>query len=337
MPVTDGKSPVFDFARYDPSSQQFYLEAHLYPQDRFLTVSDVTSAPRAWFSADRDGIRAVPAPPPALYDVGPGGGIAVTSTVIRSIGTSEEQQPFGRHIAKTDIEEKTYEVTRWSGFPFFKMYKETVGDGTIRFTLSDGSTEVFALAETYKENSADYRAYFSPDGRFLLVLLPDEPDGAASQLPGHHQFLIVGPLPVSKTQEDIISILAAEVEETKRREAAAERSREYRSGEISAAEYYGNVYIEAERRARSCESLRQAIGELTMLALRPSVLDFGNPERVGKVFSFDYETESGSGTLQVISLYPEFRQSHGERYRDYIEGVDIRTSTGTTYVTCPVQ
>jgi hypothetical protein len=76
-------------------------------------------------------------------------------------------------------------------------------------------------------------------------------------------------------------------------------------------------------------------GSIHALKVDDVVLNFGNPEKVGKSFTFSYKSDSGKGSFFVTELYPRHMGKWGEKYRAYLESVDIRTGSGTIFVHCP--
>ncbi|MBT4160137.1 MAG: hypothetical protein HOE54_02445, partial [Gammaproteobacteria bacterium] len=103
----------------------------------------------------------------------------------------------------------------------------------------------------------------------------------------------------------------------------------------TAEAYYGEVYVKAVDKIRRCDDITYIIGEIERLAVRDSVLDFGQPKIVGKVFAFDYEAPTSSGEIQVIVLDPEHELTESNSYRSYLESIDIRSDSGVRYANCP--
>ena len=238
---------------------------------------------------------------------------------------------------RTSIEETTYEVERRSGWLFGSdTYMEKVGDGTVTLTLQDeDGSSLFTLRDQYTQNSKDYTANFTPDGRYVLIVLPDDPQSTAAKLPGGHRLILVGGLPVEDDKEVIIADLSLKGQAREAHQAQQRLEQQYRDGLITPEVYYGDVYVNARNKIRNCSELRNLIGNITSLQVQDRILGFGQPEVVGKVFTFDYQARTGSGNLQVIVLEPEHEDVWSSAYEAYLTTIDIRTNAGVLYAKCP--
>jgi hypothetical protein len=338
----DGKTEaVVQRIYYSVENQQFYLEVMLFEKNTALTVEAVENAKILFYRIDpRSGDAGWPAEmvlEEQLDELTPGKSLLVSSGLIRSVGNKSIAQPFGDLRAKTTLDEETYSVERKPGFPFFgKPYTETLGRGSVTLSLLYGSQPPWlVLKDTYQGNSKEYTAHFSADGRYLLIVLPDQAKHTAAKLQGSHRFLIAGPLPVNASSDTIVQTLKKQKQAAREKQKKAELKRLYREGKITAANYYGPVFTSARNKILQCQSVANKIGRITKLTLRDMVLDFGNPEIVGKAFSFSYEAEKGRGRLSAIALHPQFMKRWASKYKPYLETVDVHTDSETFYASCP--
>ncbi len=341
MPEDRERASVVQRIYYSVENQQFYLEALLLEKKAPLTAEAVKNAKILFYRIDpRSGDAGWPAQmvgKERLDELAPGKGLLLSSGLLRSVGKKSLAQPFGSLRAETTIDEETYRVERKGGFPFFgRSYTETLGRGSVTLSLTDGShPPLLVLEDTYRDNSREYTAQFSPDGRYFLIALPDETQNIAARLPGSHRFLIAGPLPVNASSDAILQTLKKEKQVAEEKREKAELKRQYQDGEITADTFYGPIYTSAREKILRCRSVENKIGRITQLKLRDPVLDFGNPEIVGKAFTFAYEAEKGQGRLSAIALHPQYTKQWAQKYKPYLETVDIHTESETFYASCP--
>lgn len=341
MPQERETAAVIQRIYYAVAQQQFDLEALLFEKKAPLTAEAVKQATIRFYRIDPRsgdaGWRAEKVEKEQLHELVPGKALLLSSSLLRSVGNKSLVQPFGRLRAETAIDEETYTVKRKSGFPFFGgSYTETLGRGSVTLTLTDTShAPLLVLQERYKDNSQAYTAHFSPDGRYFLIVLPNAARHIAARLPGSHRFLIAGPLPVDASSASIMQTLQKEKQIAEEKRQSAERKRQYENGEITADVFYGPVYTAAREKILRCQKVANKIGRITRLQLRDPVLNFGNPEIVGKAFTFTYEAENGQGRLSAIALHPQYMEQWARKYKPYLETVDIYNGSETLYVSCP--
>ena len=337
---TESEEAVVQQYHYDVTTERVYVEARMYPKDKDLAPEDMASAPARFFGfgplgmsiedvTTKDEVGAIPFEP-ALS-------ISLSSRHLRGTGEQTLLQPFGELALVVSIDETPYEVERRSGLPFFgESTTEQVGDGRARLELRNAAGEtIFLVEDEYVENSSEFTAMFSPDGRYVLLELPDHPDTAAAQLPGAHRLVLVGELPITKEKLDVVAELSLSGEEREAHRAMQRRKKDFETGLIPAEEYYGEIYRKAHDKITGCEEVEYIIGRIDSLEVRDAVQDFGQPTTVGKVYTFDYTAASSRGTLQVTVLDPENEPRWGDAYRQYLETVDIRSDSGARFAHCP--
>ncbi|MBT4493109.1 MAG: hypothetical protein HOC70_07675 [Gammaproteobacteria bacterium] len=336
---TETEHSVVDKLFYDVLNERVYIASRIYPGDRMLTVDDVSNARLQYYGLDPMGLSREEEQTKddvSAIELDANHSILLSSGLQRSIGGETRRQPNGALVLRTIIDETTYEVERTAGFPFFgDSYAEQVGDGKVSLELSGAEGVLFSIEDRYTENSSEFTAMFTPDGRYVLVVLPDEPESAAAQLPGGHRLVLVGGLPIDRDKLKVVAELTLKGKAKEEFETRQIEQQQYRDGLITAEAYYGEVYVKAVDKIRRCDDITYIIGEIERLAVRDSVLDFGQPKIVGKVFAFDYEAPTSSGEIQVIVLDPEHELTESNSYRSYLESIDIRSDSGVRYANCP--
>jgi hypothetical protein len=337
--ATETEDSVIDHLYYDVRGERVHIAGRVYPADRSLTVDDVKSAPLQYYGLGPMGLsREEPETKDEVsaIEFNMAQAVILSSGLQRNIGGETRKQPYGDLSLHTTINETTYEVERTAGFPFFgEEYVEQLGDGKVRLELTGPDGVLFSIEDQYIENSSEFTATFTPDGRYVVVILPDLPETPAAQLPGGHRLILVGGLPINRNKLEIVAELTLKGKAKEEFEAKQLARQKYRDGLITAEAFYGKVYVKALDKIRRCQDINLIIGEIESLSVHDNILDFGQPETVGKVFTFDYNAPGSSGEIQVIVLDPEHELTEFNAYRSYLESIDIRIDSGVRYANCP--
>lgn len=340
LPGSELEDPVAVKFHYNLSQERVYIEARLYPPAQELTEQDALTAKIQFYGfgplglsietyQTREQLSAV------AFD--PSQSITVSSGVLRETGNTTLDQPYGELQLAATIDETAYEIERRSGLPLIgETSTAQVGDGQVRLELSGPAGEtIFTLVDDYVENSSEFSATFTPDGRYLLITLPDAAETAAAQLAGGHRFILVGELPITRDKLDIIAELSLTGKEKEVFEARRQKLQLYEAGLISADDYYGEIYQKAYDKVTQCDDVQHILGVVNSLAVQDSILDFGQPAAVGKIFTFDYTADTSAGTIQVTVLDPVHEPRWSDAYSSYLETIDIRSDTGVRFANCP--
>ena len=337
--ATETEDSVIEHLYYGPRNERVYIAARVYPTGKSLTVDDVSNAPLQYYGLGPMGLsREEPETKDEVsaieFDVTQS--VILSSGLQRNINSETRKQPYGDLSLRTTINETTYEVERTTGFPFFgEAYVEQLGDGKVRLELTGPDGVLFSIEDQYIENSSQFTAMFTPDGRYVVVILPDQPGTFAAQLPGGHRLILVGGLPINRDKLEVIAELTLKGKAKEEFEARQLARQKYRDGLITAEAFYGEVYVKALDKIRRCQDINLIIGQIESLSVHGNILDFGQPETVGKVFTFDYKAPDSSGEIQVIVLDPEHELTEFNAYRSYLESIDIRSDSGVRYANCP--
>jgi hypothetical protein len=338
--ATETEEPVVDRYHYDVTAERVFVEARMYPKETDFSNEAVPASSVQFFGfgplgmsieepGTKDEVSAVEFEPERT--------IVLSSSLLRMDGGGVLEQPYGDLKLQTVMEETSYEIERTSGLPFFgETTVEQVGDGKVRLELVNAEGDVlFMLEDEYVENSSVFTAMFTPDGRYVMLELPDLPDTVAARLPGSHRLVLVGELPITRSKLDIIAELSLTGKAKEEFQARQREKQQFIDGLITAEEYYGDIYQAAYRKVTQCADVEYIVGKIDSLQVREEVRDFGQPATVGRVYTFDYVAATSSGTLEVTVLDPEFAPRWASSYRQYLETIDIRSDTGVRFASCP--
>jgi hypothetical protein len=337
--ATDSEDSVIDHLYYGVTNETVYIAARVFPTGKALTADDVSNAPLQYYGFGPMGLsweEPETKDEVSAIELDLTQSVMLSSGLQRGIGGETRKQPYGDLTLRTTINETTYEVERSTGFPFFgEEHVEQLGDGTVRLELSGSEGVLFFIDDQYIGNSSEFTAMFTPDGRYVVVILPDQPETPAAQLPGGHRLLLVGGLPINRDKLEIVAELTLKGKAKEEFVAKQLARQQYRDGLITAETFYGEVYVKALEKINRCEDINIIIGEIESFKVHDNVLDFGQPETVGKVFTFDYKARASAGEIQVIVLDPEHELTEFNSYRSYLESIDIRSDSGVRYANCP--
>jgi hypothetical protein len=257
--------------------------------------------------------------------------LLLNSSMIRQYGTKDVPQPFGKHHAQSKIDEVPYDRKRYQvGFPFGETgwVTDHLGKGYVQLDILDEEKQPqFSIKVQYSENSGQYSGYWTPDGKYFLLMFP------VSQNKPYYltdRAVIAGPFGTESSSDQIDQALVAKEQKRKQR---ARRS-EYLAGRMTPEEYFGPVYNSARQKILNCSEISRLVGSIQKLTVQKNSLNFGNPEIVGKHFTFAYEAEKGEGKIQVVSLHPKHLKKWGEQYRPYLQSVTIKTKSTTYNINC---
>lgn len=342
---------------YSPETRQFYIHSIMQKAEdpiRNLSVPDNRNVTELFFRIDPhtgdSGWVAEMVLTDRLYKLRDySKEVFISSSLMRNNGkvfemSSDRAQPFGQYRLTRRLSEEPYSRERPSTgmvpvphIPGGPTYTEHLGRGFVSLEIRDEvQLAWFTLEDEYEDNSKEYSAWWSPDGRYVFIKLPGElPESGPVGIIRENRFIVAGPFAVSTAADEILAALKAKKVALNRKRDRNEFKRRYRKGEITADQYYGPVYTIARQKILGCSEVLNETGSIKSLKFKDVVLNFGNPEIVGKSFTFSYEAERGKGSFFVTELHPGHMKKWGEKYRDYLETIDIRTGSETVFAHCP--
>jgi hypothetical protein len=254
---------------------------------------------------------------------------------LRQEGNKSIRQPFGNHKILLEIDEKTYKKRKLgSGATFsnFQLQSKLVGKGHISLKIIDPNDKtIFSLKEKYTENSEEYTLYWSPDGRYLFMVMPH-----SSSLFGgirsfsSYKFLIAGPFKTSKNTPLIQATLS------QKRDALIRKQENSRNQIKEKNKDYGSLYVSARTKVMSCFEINEKTGKILSLSIKDKgdILNFGNPVLVGKHYIFSYQAQNNKGNIRISVIKPQYMDEWGDKYKNYLETADIQTESSTYHVSC---
>lgn len=220
-------------------------------------------------------------------------------------------QPFGTALLDVKLDETTYSRTWYNiGFPFGQRgwMSERYGDGSAQLRVGDSPESMrVLLSQTYRANNFPFRAGWTPDGRYVVVLELLEAAARYRGLKAHEpvlRFAVFGPFEVGATHAQIIDALARADEARQQREL----DDQLRAGKILPDQRYGRIYQSLVEAIRSCPELLTITGPIETLRLLPSQtlgLSDGHGAEDGLYFTFELHAARGKGTLRAAAFYPE--------------------------------
>lgn len=249
----------------------------------------------------------------------------MNSALTRVLGAQNFTQPFGNYesVIRSSEQKYTTQTTLKNYNHPGQLLTKTFGNGEITWTIRDGArTPVFVLKETYTENSHDYAGFWTPDGLYFFMVMPD------------NVFLTMGPFPT-----DVMDIMLKSRMEDERDNVRDEIKLDDRmlAGDIGSDEHYGLPYIHMINRIANCGELQALTGKVTDLTLHPpgSLQTFGFPYPGGKRMVFDFKAEKENGQLKA-NIITYMKEDEGfSKYKEWLQVVTVIDKTGTTYIGCP--
>ena len=255
--------------------------------------------------------------------------IAVNSRLLRATTPQNFDQPFGAYRATALVSENRYtKKAARSGRYGATTYQETLGRGRLIFKIIDENNDaLFQVEEDYAANSGDYVFWWTPDGRYA-VMIPPKPSLEASPV-----ILIAGPFPVE---------YAERVAEVNLRNDDAEKEvqedNRLTGGEITAEQRYGFPYELAVDRLSSCRDFLNNFGRPDKITLNNPLhaLYFGDePAIVGMRFRLGFVAGWRSGEVEISAPLMRTASGYKSSLEDYFTIVTIQTDKEKTDVFCP--